>query len=280
MTSEIRGTTRLAGVMGWPVAHSRSPRLHNYWLARHGIDGAFVPLPVKPENFAAALRGLPALGFVGANLTVPHKEAALRLLDRVDPAAQRIGAVNCVVVAADGSLEGRNTDVYGFVENLRAQAPGWISSAPAMVLGAGGAARSIVVALLDAGVPEIRLCNRTRSRAEALQALGRGVTIVDWSRRTEALDQAGLVVNTTTLGMTGHAALDLDLSRLPPGGVVYDIVYSPLETPLLAAARGRGQVVVDGLGMLLHQARPAFRAFFGVDPAVTAELRAHVLAGP
>jgi shikimate dehydrogenase len=278
MTIDIRGTTRLAGVMGWPVAHSRSPRLHNYWLAKHGIDGAYVPLPVKPENIEAALRALPALGFAGANLTVPHKEAALTIVDTIDPLARRVGAANVVVVGSNGVLEARNTDVYGFVENLRLAAPGWRKQEPAVVLGAGGAARSVIVGLIDAGVPEIRVANRTRSRADVLQALGPQVKVGDWSGRAGMLDGAGLLVNTTLLGMTGQAPLGLDLARLPKAAVVTDVVYVPLETELLAAARRRGHAVVDGLGMLLHQARPAFRAFFGLDPEVTAELRAHVLA--
>ena len=278
MTIDIRGTTRLAGVMGWPVAHSRSPRLHNYWLAKHGIDGAYVPLPVKPENIEAALRALPVFAFVGANITVPHKEAALAIADTVDPLARRVGAANLIVVSGDGKLEARNTDVYGFVENLRKEAPGWRVQEPAVVLGGGGAARSVIVGLIDAGVPQIRVANRTRSRAEALQCLGAQVKIGDWSDRARLLDGAGLLVNTTLLGMTGQARLELDLERLPKAAVVNDVVYVPLETELLAAARRRGHPVVDGLGMLLHQARPAFRAFFGIEPDVTAALRAHVLA--
>jgi shikimate dehydrogenase len=276
---EIRGTTRLAGVMGWPVAHSRSPRLHNYWLAQHGIDGAYVPLPVKPENLTMALRALPALGFAGVNLTVPHKETALAVVDRIEPTAGTIGAINLVVVGADGRLEGRNTDVYGFMAHLRAQAPGWSAQAPAVVLGAGGAARAVIVGLIEAGVREIRLLNRTRNRAEQLTELGPSVVVHDWDTRAAALEGAGLLVNTTTLGMTGQPPLEIDLAALPQAAVVDDIVYSPLETPLLAAARARGHTIVDGLGMLLHQARPSFQAFFGIDPAVTAELRAHVL-GP
>ena len=278
MSIEIGGTTRLAGVMGWPVAHSLSPRLQNYWLATYGIDGAYVPLPVKPADFPAALRALPALGFAGVNLTVPHKEMALRVVDMVDPLARRVGAINLVVATRDGVLEGRNSDVYGFIENLREQAPAWSPKQPAVVLGAGGAARSVVIALIDAGVPEIRVTNRTRARAEALQALGPQVKVEDWNDRAGVLDGAGLLVNATLLGMTKQAPLEIDLSRLPKTAVVNDVVYVPLETALLAAARRRGHTAVDGLGMLLHQARPAFRAFFGVDPAVTAELRAHVLA--
>jgi shikimate dehydrogenase len=270
----LTGKARLAGVMGWPVAHSRSPRLHGAWLAEHGIDGAYVPLAVRPEHLPGALKALYWLGFAGANLTVPHKEAALALVDRVEPTAARIGAINTIVVAPDGTLEGRNSDAYGFIENLRQGAPRWRMERPAMVIGAGGAARAVLVALIDAGVPEIRLANRTRDRADALaQAMGTHARVVDWRARAEALDECGLLVNTTTQGMTGQPALDLVLARLPVDAVVNDIVYAPLETPLLRTARARGHVVVDGLGMLLHQGRAGFRAWFGVDPRVTPELR-------
>jgi shikimate dehydrogenase len=278
MSIDIRGTTRLAGVMGWPVKQSQSPQLHNYWLARHAIDGAYVPLPVRPEDLSRALRALPALGFAGVNLTLPHKEAALAIVDRVEPVTKRIGAANLIVVAADGTLEARNSDVYGFIEHLRAAAPAWNPRRPAVILGAGGAARSVVVSLMDAGVPEIRIVNRTRARAEALKALGAQVKVDDWPAGRAMLADAGLLANTTLLGMTGQASLEIDLEPLPKTAVVCDIVYVPLETGLLAKARARGHVAVDGLGMLLHQARPAFRAFFGVDPQVTDELRAHVLA--
>lgn len=274
----ISGKAKLAGVMGWPVAHSLSPRLHGYWLDRHRIDGAYVPLAVPPEKFAAALRMLPSLGFAGANVTVPHKEAALVAVDRVEPLAERIGAANTIVVGADGALEGRNTDAFGFVANLDESAPDWRKAAtPAVVLGAGGAARAVVAALVDLGIV-VRLVNRTAERAEALaESVGGNVEIVPWSRRTDALDSAGLLVNTTTLGMTGKPALDLALDPLPKTATVNDIVYAPLQTDLLKAAAARGNKTVDGLGMLLHQARPGFAAWFGVEPEVTAELRAFVL---
>ncbi len=278
MKIEIRGTTRLAGLMGWPIKHTRSPRLHNFWLSLYGIDGAYLPLAVEPAKLETALRALPALGFAGSNVTVPHKEAALRIVDRVQPVARRVGAVNTVTVAADGTLEGRNTDAYGFLAALQDGAPNWVAERPAVILGAGGSARAAIVALLDAGVREIRVANRTRERAEALGELSSAVHAVAWSERSGALDGAGLLVNTTTLGMDGQQPLDIDLSILPKDAVVNDIVYSPLETALLAAARARGNVAVDGLGMLLHQARPAFFAFFGVDPQVTSALRDHVLA--
>jgi shikimate dehydrogenase len=276
----ISGMARVAGVMGWPVGHSRSPRLHGYWLAHHEIDGAYVPLPVAPENLGQALRALPALGFAGVNLTLPHKQVALDHLDRIDAMGQRIGAVNTVVVTPDGLLEGSNSDGFGFLANLRAGAPEWHALAgPAVVIGAGGGARAVCAALIDAGAPEIRLVNRTHERALALAAdMGAACMVYEWSARASALDGASLLVNTTSLGMTGQPDLDFALDGLPPPAVVNDIVYSPLETPLLANARARGHVVVDGLGMLLHQGRPGFRAWFGIEPEVTDGLRRAVLA--
>ena len=276
----ISGQARIAGVMGWPVAHSKSPRLHNFWLERYGIDGAYVPLAVRPGDIATALRALGALGFAGVNLTVPHKQAALAAVDEVDEAARRAGAVNMIVVRADGTLAGSNTDGYGFLENLRDGADGFDAAAgPATVIGAGGAARAVCVALQDAGAPEIRVVNRTPSRAEALAgALGGVVRAVRWGERAAALDGAALLVNATSCGMTGEAPLDLDLDALGAGAVVTDIVYTPLLTPLLARAAARGNRTVDGLGMLIHQARPAFAAWFGRDPEVTDAVRAHLLA--
>lgn len=276
----IAGTTRIAGVMGWPVAHSLSPRLHGYWLRHYGIDGAYVPLAVRPEDFPQAIRALVWLGFRGANVTLPHKETAYRLVDRADPLAERIGAVNTIIVAEDGTLEGRNTDAFGFLAGLRQQVPGWRAEAgPAVILGAGGGARGCLVALLDAGVPEVRLVNRSLTRVERLAAeYGAAVSVIPWTERGQALSEAALLVNATTLGMTGQPALDLDLQHLPPTAAVTDIVYAPLETQLLAAARARGNPVADGLGMLLHQGRPGFEAWFGVDPQVTDEMRRFVLA--
>lgn len=279
----ITGAARLAGIMGWPVAHSRSPALHGFWLGEHGIDGAYVPLAVPPDRLEQALRALPALGFRGCNLTIPHKQAALAVMDRVDPFARRIGAMNTVVVAGDGSLEGSNTDVYGFRENLREQAGDWDpATGPAVVLGAGGAARAVVAALAAAGVSEIRLVNRTRDRAETLArelaAPGTDIIIHTWRERSEALRGAGILVNTTSLGMDKEPPLDLALDGLPRAAVVVDIVYVPLETGLLAAARARGHRTVDGLGMLLHQGRPGFEAWFGAAVRVTPALRAAMLA--
>ena len=277
----LSGKARLAGVLGWPVGHSRSPRLHGWWLDRYGVDGAYVPLAVRPDDLAAVVAALPRMGFVGANLTVPHKEAALALVDEVDSLAARIGAINTLVIRPDGGVEGRNTDAFGFLENLRRGAPGWRPDCgPAVVLGAGGAARAVVAALAAAGVPEIRLANRSAPRAEALAAdFGSAVRPVSWDERSAALDGAHLLVNTTTLGMAGQPPLDLDLAPLPAAALVNDIVYVPLETPLLAAARARGHRVVDGLGMLLWQAAPGFEAWFGIRPDVTADLRDFVLGG-
>ncbi len=277
------GHAKLAGIMGWPVGHSRSPALHNFWLEEQGIDGVYVPLAVRPERFEQALRGLPALGFRGCNLTIPHKQAALAIVDRVEPVARRMGAINTIIVAEDGSLEGRNTDAYGFREHLRESAPGWnAESGPAVVLGAGGAARAVVAALMAAGVAEIRLVNRTRGRAETLaDDLREGavrISVLDWDLRARALHDAGILVNTTSLGMDGQPGLDLDISGLPAAAVVVDIVYVPLETGLLAAARARGHAVVEGLGMLLHQGRPGFEAWFGAPVRVTPALRAAMLA--
>jgi len=279
---KVTGRTQLAGIMGWPVAHSRSPPLHNFWIEQHGIDGVYVPLPVRPENLEQALRALPALGFRGCNLTIPHKQAAVSIVDRVEPLARRIGAMNTVIVAADGTLEGRNTDVYGFRETLRESVADWNPVAgPAVVLGAGGAARAVVAALAEDRVAEIRLVNRTHTRAAAVaRDLGDGATRISvhpWDERGVVLDGAGLLVNTTSLGMTGEAALEIDLAALPLAAAVVDIVYVPLETRLLASARRRGHRVADGLGMLLHQGRPGFEAWFGTEVRVTRELRAAIL---
>ncbi len=275
----LTGQARLAGVLGWPVAHSRSPRLHGFWLQQHGIDGAYLPLPVRPERFGHAVRALLDLGFRGANVTVPHKLAAHGLADSLTPRARAIGAVNTLVFE-NGLIRGDNTDGEGFLRNLRAGARGWQPQrGPAVVLGAGGAARAVLVALRDAGVPEIRLLNRTRQTAEALaEELGTPIRAAAWQDRNAALAGAELLVNTTSLGMTGQPPLELGLERLPDGAVVSDLVYAPLITPLLAAAKARGNVAVDGLGMLLHQAVPGFAAWFGIEPEVTPALREAVLA--
>jgi shikimate dehydrogenase len=273
------GAARLAGIFGWPISHSRSPQLHGYWLDHYGIDGAYVPLAVRPEDFPAAVGALPGLGFVGANVTVPHKEAAFAACDRLDDTARRVGAVNTLTVTPDG-LHGGNTDGYGFIENLRRCAPDWrAAQGPAVMLGAGGSARAVAVALLDDGVPELRILNRTPDRASALvEALGPRARALPWDEFARAADQASLLINTTTQGMVGQPPLDIDLARLPATAAVSDLIYTPLETPLLAAARRRGHAVVDGLGMLLWQAKPGFAKWFGVEPDITEALRAAVLA--
>jgi len=270
----------LAGVMGWPVMHSRSPKLHNFWLSRYGLTGSYLPLTVKAEGLRAALRALPALGFSGCNLTIPHKEAALAIVDRVDPLAHRIGAMNCVVVASDGSLEGYNFDAFGYVESIREAQPAWRAGAgPIVVIGAGGGARAVLAGLIDAGAREIRLINRTPARAQALaRELGGPLKSVPWEDRATALAGAAMLVNTTNQGMVGERPLELALEALPTEALVSDIVYIPRETPLLVAARKRGNPTVNGLGMLLHQARPAFRAWFGIMPEVTPELRVTIEA--
>ena len=265
----------LAGVMGWPVMHSRSPKLHNYWLARHGLIGAYVPLAIKEAGLEKALRALPALGFAGCNLTIPHKEQAMKIVDHLDPVAKRIGAMNCVIVGADGSLSGTNNDGFGYIASIREAKPDWRADAgPVTVLGAGGAARAVLVSLIDEGAKDIRQTNRTAARADDLaKEFGGPIKTIAWNDRHDALQGAAMVINTTSQGMVGQPDLDLKLDLLPQTALVSDIVYSPLETPLLSAARQRGNTTVNGLGMLLHQARPAFNAWFGVMPEVTSELR-------
>ena len=272
----LSGKALLAGVMGWPISHSRSPCVHGYWLEKYAIDGAYVPLAVVPDRFEEALKGLQAAGFRGVNVTVPHKEAALRACDTLDPDAKRIGAVNTIVFGDDGSIQGSNTDAYGFIENIR-QTAAW-SGGVAVVLGAGGAARAICVSLIDAGATQIHLINRTKSRAESLaREFGNKIRVEDWKNRSNTLLNASLLVNTTSLGMTGQPPLDINLDVLPAAAIVNDIVYAPLETPLLATARSRGNITIDGLGMLLHQARPGFEAWSGTDPEVTEAMRNIVL---
>ncbi|WP_299381114.1 shikimate dehydrogenase [uncultured Kiloniella sp.] len=280
----LSGKARLAGVIGWPISHSKSPRLHGYWLEALGIDGTYLPLAIEPENFETALKGLMYSGFGGVNITVPHKEAALAFCDEVDPLAKRIGAVNTIVFKG-GRSYGSNTDAFGFIENLRQSAENLdFSTAKTVVLGAGGASRGVIVALQDAGVKNIILLNRTRERAEVLAAdLSSGadgmITVADWDDRNDVLNGCDLLVNTTSLGMAGQPPLALSLDKLPKSCVVTDIVYAPLITPLLGMAEKRGNKIVDGLGMLLHQARPGFEAWFGVKPEVTEDLRKFVLAG-
>ncbi len=286
MPSHPTARARLAAVLGDPVAHSLSPLLHNHWFARLGIDGVYLALRVPAGDFDRALRLLPRLGFRGFNVTVPHKERAFRAVDRRDRAAETCGAVNTVRVEADGSLTGLNTDGFGFLAHLRRRVPGWRPDAgPAVVLGAGGAARAVVAALLEAGVGEMRIVNRTRARAEALVAdlaprfPTARLVAVDWTARDAALAGAALLVQTTSLGMRGMPPLELALDPLPPTAVVADVVYVPLETDLLRRARMRGHPVVDGLGMLIWQAVPGFRHWGGVEPPVDGTVEALLLEG-
>lgn len=262
--------------MGWPVMHSRSPALHNHWFARHGLAGTYVPLAIAPAGLGAALRALPALGFKGCNLTIPHKEAALAFVDEVDPAGRRIGAISCVTVRPDGTLRGTNNDGYGFIEGIREAEPDWRADAgPIVVIGAGGGSRAVVDSLAERGAREIRLVNRTLERAQNLaEEFGGPVRAVPWEDRHAAMADAAMLVNTTSQGMVGEPPLDLALDRLPTQALVADIIYIPRETPLLAEARRRGNRTVNGLGMLLHQARPAWRDWFGIETEVTPELRA------
>lgn len=268
-----------ACIIGWPAGHSRSPLIHGYWLRRYGIEGAYEKQPVPPEAAEEFIRELDAHGFVGANVTVPYKELAFSVVTRRDDAATRLGAVNTLWIES-GQLCGSNTDIHGFLRNLDESAPDWDKSGlPAAVLGAGGAARAVLGGLVERGFGEIRLINRTRERAETLAArFGPAVRVEDWERRSRALEGCGLLVNTTTQGMTGAGSLDISLAGLASGAVVNDIVYIPLETPLLAEARMAGFRMADGLGMLLHQAVPAFEKWFGVRPEVTPELRALIVA--
>ena len=269
----------LAGVLGHPVAHSRSPRVHRHWLRRYGLPGHYVPLDVVPDDLEEVLRAMPRMGFVGANVTIPHKETALRLCDLVTDRAALVGAVNTLIFREDGRIHGDNTDGYGFLASIRQTAPDWQPKAgPAVVFGAGGASRAVLVALLEAGVPEIRLSNRSRPRAEALRSeFGARIKVHDWVKAGQTLEGAVTVVNATSLGMTGHTAFRVPLDALEPGALVTDLVYQPLETDLLAQARARGCITVDGLGMLLHQAVPGFERWFGHRPEVDAELREAVL---
>ncbi|MGR3316683.1 shikimate dehydrogenase [Roseovarius indicus] len=269
----------LAAVIGSPVAHSKSPQLHNHWLKVNGLPGFYIPMEVDTEDLETVLRTLPKMGFVGVNITIPHKEKVLEIADLITDRATLIGAANTLIFRQDGKIHADNTDGYGFINNIRQNAPNWEpSSGPAAILGAGGAARAVVASLLDAGVPEILISNRTKVRAEALRAdFGKRLTVVDWVQAGNMLDDAVTVVNTTSLGMIGKPPLRVPLDGLRPGAVVNDLVYAPLKTQFLAEAEEMGCHIVDGLGMLLHQAVPAFERWFGVRPEVDSATRAAAL---
>lgn len=271
----------LAGVIGSPVAHSRSPRLHAHWLRSYGIRGYYIPMDVTQSDLAEVLRALPKAGFVGVNVTIPHKETVLRLADIVTDRAALIGAANTLIFREDGKIHADNTDGYGFVANLRQNAPAWTPQAgPAAVFGAGGGARAVIASLLECGVPEIRLANRTRPRAEALRnEFGARITVFDWVQAGNMLDGAMTVVNTSSLGMVGKPEFRVPLDALSPAATVTDLVYTPLRTRLLEEAATLGCTTVDGLGMLLHQAAPAFERWFGARPEVDQKTRNAVL-GP
>jgi shikimate dehydrogenase len=268
----------LAGVMGMPIMHSRSPMLHNYWFKQQGMAGSYVPLAIQPTGLATALRALHPLGFSGCNLTIPHKQEAMKIVDEVNDAARQIGAISCVTVRADSSLLGSNNDAFGFIRNIQQAQPQWRADAgPIVVIGAGGGSRAVCFGLMQEGAREIRLVNRSDARAQQLaDEFGVPLQAYPWAQRHDVLAGAALVVNTTSQGMVGQTPLDIHLDALPLSALVTDIVYSPLETPLLAAARLRGNVIVDGLGMLLHQGPPAWKSWFGLEPKVTPELRALV----
>ena len=272
-------TIPLAGVIGSPIAHSKSPQVHGHWLQHYGIAGQYIPMDVSRENLANVIRTLPQMGFVGVNITIPHKEAVLEIADLVTDRAILIGAANTLIFRADGKIHADNTDGYGFMENLKTGAPGWNPKAgPAALLGAGGAARAVIAALLDAGVPEIMLSNRTRVRADKLKDdFGARIRVTDWVQAGNMMDHANLVVNTTSLGMIGKGEMRVPLDGLRPGTLVTDLVYTPLKTRLLETAEQMGCITVDGLGMLLHQAVPGFERWFGQRPEVDRATRAAAL---
>ncbi|MBB94711.1 MAG: shikimate dehydrogenase [Rhodobacteraceae bacterium] len=270
----------LAGVIGSPIAHSKSPRLFAHWLRSYGVRGHYIPMDIAHDDLEQVLRTLPRMGFVGLNVTIPHKETVLGLADLVTDRATLIGAANTLIFRPDGKIHADNTDGYGFMENLRSGAPDWDPKAgPAVVLGAGGASRAVVSALAEAGVNDILLTNRTRVRAEKLKEdFGQRVQVIDWVQAGNIVEDAGLVVNTTSLGMVGKPELRVPLDGLRPGTVVTDLVYAPLKTRLLKEAEAAGCTTVDGLGMLLHQAVPGFERWFGPRPQVDDDTRAAILA--
>jgi shikimate dehydrogenase len=271
--------SKLAAVIGWPISHSKSPAIHGYWLAKYGIDGFYLPIAMPPAGFKAGVRKMIALGFAGANVTIPHKEAALDMADEATDRAREIGAANTLAFRPDGTILADNTDGEGFLNNILQHRPDWTAATgPALVLGAGGAARAVIHALLQAGAPRVLLANRTRARARRLRDhFGLRVRVVEWDDLPTAIPDAATLVNTTSLGMTGQPPLNLSLRGLPVDALVTDLVYNPLMTDLLQTAQQRGNPVVDGLGMLLHQAVPGFEMWFGTRPTVDDDLRNLVL---
>lgn len=269
----------LAGVIGSPIAQSKSPQLHKHWLKTYGLQGFYIPMDIASADLRDILLMLPKMGFVGINVTAPHKEAVLQLADLVTDRATLIGAANTLIFRKDGKIHADNTDGYGFLENLKSGAPQWVpKSGPAVVLGAGGAARAVVASLLDAGVPEILISNRTRIRAEKLvDDFGHRLQVIDWIQAGNVLEEAVLTVNTTSLGMIGKPELRVPLDGLRKGTIATDLVYAPLQTNFLREAAAQGCTTVDGLGMLLHQAVPAFERWFGQRPVVDSVTRAAVL---
>ena len=272
----------LAAVMGWPISQSRSPMLHNFWFAQHGLAGSYVPLAIPPEQLAAALRALPSLNFAGCNLTIPLKQDAMRIVDEVDITAKKIGAISCVVVRKDGSLSGSNNDWYGFTHNILDFVPDWrADTEPVAVMGAGGGSRAVVYGLMERGAKEIRLVHphlRMRGRSRWRKNSAAPIKCLSGGSSADVIEGCAMLVNATNQGMVGQAALDLRLDKLPVTALVNDIIYIPRETPLIEAARHRGNRTVTGLGMLLHQGIPAWKAWFGIEPKVTAELRAKIEA--
>lgn len=272
-------TLKRAGVIGFPVHHSKSPVIHNYWLKKYGVQAQYDAFEVKPEELEKFILSLKEKGFAGINVTVPHKVAVMKLMDELSDAAKKAGAVNTVIVGKDGTLFGHNTDGLGFLANIQEKKKDFdIKQKPVVILGTGGAARGVCAALVLAGVPEIRLVYRTREKAEKLAAsVGGNFRLIEWSKKETVLNDAGLLANATTLGMNGFDPLEIDLSGLDASAIVADLVYSPLKTALLKQAEEKGYITADGLGMLLHQACPAFQAWFGVMPEITPELRDLVL---
>ncbi|XXK31265.1 shikimate dehydrogenase [Rhodobacteraceae bacterium nBUS_24] len=265
----------LVAVLGTPVAHSKSPLLHGFWLKKFGITGHYIPVDVKSIDLETVLHNMPKMGFVGANVTLPHKEKILSIADQISDRAALIGAANTLVFQPDGKIYADNTDGYGFIENIRQQAPNWqAKDGPALVLGAGGAARAVVSALIEAGAPEVCISNRTRSRSDQIKSdFGGRVSVVEWVKAPTEIEHAHTLVNTTSLGMTGKPALNLSLDGLKPETLVTDIVYTPIDTEFIKSARSKGCIAVDGLGMLIHQAIPGFERWFGQKPVVDQEIR-------